>query len=262
MANLSFVLINETTAAAKLTLDAGTLAAIAEACQTQLNADYGPECGGEYSVRVGKSANDILPNEIAFIYQDTLPTAPDAIAYHDIAGNGVPFALCALDQCDTLTGQGNSVSVSTSHEFCETAGNPGCNKFLNDGKGNAKAAERCDAVEVQSYPITTTQGTTVYVSNFVLDSWQIPGSPPPYTFMTKAGIEGGVEPSGPMETANGDGGNYQIVVPFVDNEKQVSGERATLSGSISARMIVGKPRNRDKVLHWSSRARRIAKARI
>jgi hypothetical protein len=260
--NLSFVLINESTNKSKLVLDNVTLTNIAEACQTQLNADYGPECGGEYSVRVGKNSNDILPNEIAYIYMDTLPQAPDALAYHDVGGNGVPFALCALEDCDTLTGEGNSASVSTSHELLETAGNPGCNKFLNDGNGSAKAAERCDAVEVQAYPITLTSGAVVYVSNFTLDTWQIPGSPPPYSFMSKAGIEGFVECPGPMQTAPANGGNYQIVVPFNQSaETTVNAERKTFSG-ISARMIVGTPRNRNKILHWSSRARRIAKARV
>jgi hypothetical protein len=263
--NLSFVLIDETTSAATLKLTPAVLADIAEACQTQLNADYGPECGGEYSVRVGKDSNDILPGEVAYIYQDTLPQAPTAEAYHDVQGNGVPFALCALDDCQSLTGEGSSASSATSHELLETAGNPGCNKFLNDGQGNVKAAERCDAVEVQTYPITVTSGNIVYVSNFVLDSWQIPGSAGPYTFMTKAGLEGGVDPSGPMQTAPGGGGNYQIVAPFTDKETQITAkfaaERKTDGGVIAA-MIQGKPKNLHKTLHWSSRARRIARARV
>lgn len=46
------------------------------------------------------------------------------------------------------------VSVDTSHETLETAGDEGANEFANDNSGLLHAVEMCDAVEVQTYART------------------------------------------------------------------------------------------------------------
>ena len=86
-----------------------------------------------------------------------------ASAYHDIHGNGAPFALCAVTTCGSLFGP-NGVSVDASHEILETAGDEGANQFANDNHGLLHVVETCDAVEVQTYGKTCKDGTVVLVS--------------------------------------------------------------------------------------------------
>lgn len=243
-------------------LDAASLAKIAYVCEVQLNADYGPECGGQdASVRVVTSETvvDLAGGEKIYYFVDALPDAPGASAYH------IPnAAYCAVTTCQDLFGP-EGVSVDASHELLEDAGNPGCNRSLDDGQGQEHEDEVCDPVEVQTYPIADTSGTPIHVSNFVLPSWKIPGSPGPYTFMAKHGIEGYVEPKGPFQSAKSEGGsgNYQLVFPSASAEmKQVFARGKTNPESENpARAIVGFPRKRSKVFHWTSRVSRILKRR-
>lgn len=257
----SWVLIDETNGAPcgnGETLDPVALAHIAEACTIQANRDYAPEHGGDVRVRVGKDATDILSGECAYVFKATLPEAPGASAYHDNNGEGVQFAFCAVTTCKSLLGP-DGCGVDASHEVLETEGDPGCNKMADDNRGTLHACEDCDAVEVQQYPVTCADGTVVYVSNFVLRSWYNPNGQPPYDYMSKAGIPGATAPPGPMQTAPGDGGNYQIEEPSNQaQETQVfaKAEAPTRSG----RRISGKPRKPEAVAHWNSRASRRKRA--
>ena len=100
-------------------------------------------------------------------------------------------------------------------------------------------------MEVQSYAKTCVDGTVVQVSNFLLQAWGTPGASGPYDYMSKAGLPGAVAPSAPMATANGDGGNYQIVAPFSDgSESQVTAKRG--AAHVTGTRRKGKP-------HWTSR---------
>jgi len=127
----------------------------------------------------------------------------------------------------------------------ETAGDAGANQFANDNHGLLHAVEMCDAVEIQTYGKTCNDGTVVQISNWLLRSWFIPGAAGPYEYMTSAGISGAVKPSGPLQTASGHGGNYQIVSKW-GGEKQVFAAAHHLIGT------------RRKGMHpnWSSRAGR------
>ena len=140
----------------------------------------------------------------------SLPDDPKASAYHDITKKGQPFAICAVSTCVDLYGP-NGVSVDASHEILEAAGDQGANAFANDDKGLLHAFEMCDAVEVQTYGKTCKDGTVVQVSNWLLRAWFIPGAPAPYEYMSFAKLPGAVPPAGPLQTAKGSGGNYQIV---------------------------------------------------
>ena len=250
----SWVILDETggsTASNGEGLTASSLAAIAEACTVQLNRDYAPECGGpSVSVRAGSSATDIQTGELVFAILAALPDAPGDIAYHSVDGNGVAFSLLAITMCSSVLGLGASVSSAVSHEILETAGDEGCNRWADDGRGTEHAIERCDAVEVQSYAVTTHDGVVVLVSSFVLDSWLIPGAPGPYSYMGKAGLPGAIDPPGPMQTAESGGGNYQAERPSPTSEHQVFAARSNRA------RIAGTPRNVAKSTHWSSRAYR------
>src|ERR1700739_1016323 len=77
-------------------LSAAVLARIAEAVQDQVNQEFAAEWGAQATLRVGASSNDILPGEWAYDFVASLPNDPQASAYHDVNGKGVPFALCAV----------------------------------------------------------------------------------------------------------------------------------------------------------------------
>jgi hypothetical protein len=245
---VKWVLIDQTTNAGTThdgsRLSPAVLAQIAEAVQDQVNNEFAAEWGAHATLRVGANANDIQPGEWVYGFVDSLPDAPTASAYHDINGNGVPFALCGVTTCGSLLGP-TGVSVDASHEILETAADEGANQFANDNHGLLHAVEMCDAVEVQTYGKTCSDGTVVQVSNWLLRSWFNPGAAGPYEYMTSANIPGAVSPPGPLQTAAGRGGNYQIVSRW-------GGDRQVFA---AARHLIG---TRRKGMHpnWSSRAGR------
>ena len=253
-ANL-WVLINETTGptsgGTKLTND--DLQVIADVITEQMNADYSPLCGGQPTlVRVGSGINDVnlAAGEKPYYFQDSLPDAPGASAYH------VPgAAYCAVSTCEDVFGP-RGVSVDTSHEILEDAGNPGCNASVDDGQGQEHELEECDAVEVQTYQKKHEKtGTAVSVSNFLLPAWRIPGNRGPFTYMAKANLPGYVEPAGPFQTAPGNGGNYQLIFP--SDTSQIHDVFAKKTGVNPAQFLAGKPRKPAKFFHFTSRASRI-----
>jgi hypothetical protein len=105
--------------------------------------------------------------------------------------------------------------VAISHELCEIAGDPGCNRWADRGDGTEVAVEECDPVESQSYDVGAAADpphtSGVHVSNFVLRAFWQPDAQGPYDFMTSRGLAGAIAPPGPMQTAPAAGGNYQIV---------------------------------------------------
>lgn len=216
---------------------------IAEAVQDQVNQEFAAEWGSKTTIRVG-TENDIRPDEWAYGFVASLPGAPGDSAYHDINKKGVPFALCAVKTCGSLLGP-NGLSVDVSHEILETAGDEGANQFANDNKGLMHAVEMCDAVEMQTYAKKCKDGTVVQVSNWLLRSWFSPGAPGPYDYMTSAKIAGAISPPGPLETAPGKGGNYQLISKW-------GGDKGVFA---VANHIVG-TRRKGNDPNWSSRAGR------
>jgi hypothetical protein len=232
-------------------LSPAVLAHIAEAVAAQMNGEFAAEYGGDVAIRVASSSTDVQPGELAYSFEPTLPDAPGASAYH-IDNGGEPAAYCAVTTCESLLGA-NGVAQDVSHEICESQGDPGCNRLLDDTVGEVHADEKCDAVEVQCYPKVCADGTAVQVSNFLLSAWGIPDASGPYDYMTQAGLPGAVAPSTPMATANGDGGNYQIVAPFqTSSETQVTAKVAITTPR--ALRIEGTRRKGPP--HWTSRTAR------
>lgn len=64
-----------------------------------------------------------------------------------------------------------SVSAVLSHEVIEAYCNPDINIWARNKDGLLIAYEACDPVENDFYDITTSSGSKVSVSNFVLPSW-------------------------------------------------------------------------------------------
>jgi len=71
------------------------------------------------------------------------------------------------------------------------------------------------------------------------------------TFMGANGLSGAIEPAGPMQTAPGNGGNYQSVATAPTDGSQVFASHR--------HGVVGTPRKPEKVAHWSSRTSRRAR---
>lgn len=230
-------------------LSASVLGHIAEAVASQVNQEFAAEWGAQVSLRVGAGTHDIQAGEWAYVFLPTLPQAPGASAYHDVNGHGFPFSLCAVTTCGSLYGP-DGVSVDASHEILETAGDAGSNPYANDNLGLLHAVEMCDAVEIQTDHKTCRDGTAVQVSNWLLRAWFIPGAAGPYDYMSMAALPGAVAPSGPLTTAAGHGGNYQIVSKAGATKRIFAAEQQP--------HILG-TRRKGSVLNWSSRAgRRLA----
>jgi hypothetical protein len=243
---VKWVLIDNTKGAttqdgSRLSRDA--LEHIAEAVKDQVNGEFAAEWGAHATVRVGKDLKDVRPGELTYVFLKSLPDDPDASAYHDIK-KGVPYALCAVSTCTDLYGP-DGVSVDASHEILETAGDEGANEYANDKKDTLHALEMCDAVEVQTYEKKCKDDTVVRVSNWLLRSWFNPQGAGPYDYMSLAKLPGAVKPPGPLRTAPGKGGNYQIVAKL-RGEKEVDAVKNHIQGT----------RRKGMHPHWSSRAAR------
>ena len=230
------------------TLGAASLGRMAQAVQAQINEEFAAEWGAEATIRVGAKASDVKAGEWAYIFVPTLPDAPGASAYHDITSKGVPYAFCAVTTCGSLLGN-DGVSVDVSHEILETFGDEGANLYAYDNTGELHALEMCDAVELQTYAKPATDGTPVQVSNWLLRSWFMPGAKGPYEYMSSARKPGAVAPSGPLKTAPGHGGNYQIVGKWTGAVNDVFARHAAAAAE---QHIVG-TRRRGLVPNWSSR---------
>ncbi|SOE87107.1 hypothetical protein SAMN05446935_7666 [Burkholderia sp. YR290] len=255
MNKVNWVLVDDTGGATTKDgskLSPAVLSHIAEAVSSQMNGEFAKEWGASATLRVGENVDDIKPGEWVYAFVEHLPNAPsDASAYHDINNNGVPYALCAVTTCGSLYGP-DGVSVDASHEILETAGDEGANQFANDNEGQFHAFEMCDAVEIQTYGKTCADGTVVRVSNWLLRAWFIPGASGPFEYMTSANIKGAHAPSGPLKTAAGQGGNYQIVSK-AGPEKQVFAAGAKHGFAFE----IDGTRRKGENPHWSSRTGRI-----
>lgn len=254
--SVSWVLIDESNGAKTAdgsVISPAVLDHIVEAVGAQLDNEFAAEYGGAGSLRRGANAQDIKPGERVYAFVATFPSQPNASAYHDINGVGVPVAYCAVTTCGSLYGP-TGVVCDASHEILEAGADEGCNQMADDNAGTLHMKEVCDPVEVQTYPYKCSDGTVAQLSNFVLRTFFDPKSAGPYDYMTSAGLPGAVSPPGPMQTAPSPGGNgnYQIEEPANDNA-----ETETF-----ARRIVGNPRKPEKTAHFSSRAsQRLANAK-
>lgn len=101
--------------------------------------------------------------------------AADALGYHDLQRDGLPYARVflnpILDNGGTWLRGANSVSCTFSHEVCELVGDPTANHWVENARGSLVAVELCDPVESCAYTIAIRGGRRVSVSNFVYPDW-------------------------------------------------------------------------------------------
>jgi hypothetical protein len=208
------------------------LAQTADATMGQLCAHFATEYGGDFDVRAGDNQTDLQDGEYPFALLATLADAPGAIAYHTANGNGMPLLFDGVTLSDTLNGPGNSVSVAISHELLETAYDEGANVWVDSGDGTEHAQEVCDPVEQQTYPVTLTDGTQIWVSNFVLRAWWVQGRSGPYSYGARAlQVQ---DCPGPLLTLPG--GGYQIMREYnPTSENSVQGRTMGIEGVMRRR---------------------------
>jgi hypothetical protein len=233
---MRFVIIDESTTVGNATQYGGAisptvLAEMAAALNVFLNRDVATYWGGSYAVRAGSSPQDVQVGEVVCALLDSLPTAPGAVAYHATTGVEVPVVFLARTQCNSILAGSDSVSSALSHELAETAGDPACNLWADDGQGSEFAHELCDCVQEFGYSISA-----VSVSDFALPAFFAPGSNGPWNF---GAINGGPALTSALQTG---AGGYQLKRTSGTGETQVTG------------MIA--PHRMAKKTHWSSRTSR------
>ncbi len=132
--------------------------------------------------RIAKDVNDrIGGREIGVHFRDTIPEAPDALAYHQTVG-GIPDIEIGVDLFSNLVDNGDGLSSGLSHEIFELINDPGANgwKDRQDGSGLCDAEESCDVVQNTGFLLGD-----IYISNFLLPSFFIPQAEGPWDYLGK-----------------------------------------------------------------------------
>lgn len=234
--NFSFVLIDLTTDATPANLKpAQAFPPIIAALQEQA-VQYGQAYGmPSVAFRQG-TTDDRQPLEIAINFRDTIPEAPDALAYHQDS-NGVPDIEIGTDLFSSLTRGTESVSAGVSHEVLETYGDAGGNGWKDKFNGTMGAEETADPVQNTSYnasnvnPVASSKydsGDGVALSNFVLPSYFVPGAPGPWDYLGK------------MTSQDDISNGYEIQAGAPTTTTQVGGE-AAVRGVRGLNLHKGKP---------------------
>jgi hypothetical protein len=249
-----FVLLDQTQGAKTTNgsvMTAEILGCIAGAVNCQLNRELSNEYGGNYHVRAGANSTDVQVGEIPFALLATLADAPNAIAYHTTNGNGMPLLFDGITLSDSLYDIGNSVSCAISHELCETAADPGANLWAADNIATSFSKEVCDPFENRAYPILS-GGLNIYVSDFALQAYFVPRSPPPYSYMKRAKLTP-YDSQAPLTVDTSLG--YQMVTPF--SVQGIHQAALTVHPALRAGVsIVGSCQRRPWAVAGSRRAKR------
>lgn len=240
---MSFVLVDQSTMTdlaygGELTPE--ILAKIAFACQEQLNGPFADAWGGSYTVRVGKDAADVGPNDVGCFIRDTLDI-PGAAAYHDRLPNGAPVAYFAREDNNSLTDGPESLSVDMSHELDETAADPGANRWADEaGDRTEKAIEAADQVQNTCYAASN----GVSVTNFLYPSAFDPGAAPPYDHLGK------------LKAQDDYDFGYEIVRSITAEAHDLQAEPLAARKGAKTVSTRGTPRLTQRRRHTHSRARR------
>lgn len=129
------------------------------------------------------------------------------LGWHTEVANGIVygrvFAAPVLQNGGGALAGALSVASVLSHEAIETAGDPACDLWADAGSGTLYARELCDAVESDSYVMTSwpngvPEVQQVSVSNFLLPSWFDPdaGTGVPFDYMNLCTAPFQVRPAG------------------------------------------------------------------
>lgn len=149
------------------------------ACRQQLERHVMPAWGGQRCpVTLYPSAKHVPRCSVGIMIRDDYDQAADRedglLGYHAENKRGVRwgrvFVAPVLDSGGTVLGQGNSVSVTLSHEIIEAYVDPDVNLWAEGAHRTYWSYEACDPVEETSYTLRV-DGHAVGVSNFVYPAW-------------------------------------------------------------------------------------------
>lgn len=217
------VLIDLTTSATPDALrPASAFQSMMDAWTEQIDGPFSAAYGlTPVAFRIGTPA-DREPSEIGMNWRDAIPEAPGALAFHQVVG-GIPDIELGASLFQTLTdGSGGQESASGggSHELLELLGDVGANMWADkqDGSNKTCAREMCDVVQNTGYSATN----GVWVSNFLLPAYWIPGAPGPFDHLAV------------MSDRNDVSHGYEIQADAAQNVAQVGG----VMGARTARIHV------------------------
>lgn len=170
-------------------------------------------CWGDLNVkiRIATSPTDRSTSEYAINFRATLPEAPGAAAYHFVV-NGVPDLEIGTGHFASLTSGSDAASAGADHELKETLIDMGANGWKDTGAGQVVAEETCDPVQNTGYAASN----GVMLSNFVLPSAFIPGSPGPWDYCGAIASQDQIASPDPSV-------GYAVVADSPQNVTQVGG---------------------------------------
>lgn len=214
--NFAFVLIDMTTDATpselRPTSEKGFM--LMQAWMEQIMGPFTKEWGAQLCTMRYGSESDRDPTDIAVHFRDSIPEAPGALAFHQVV-NGVPDIELGCDLFSSWadSGDSSSLSVGGSHELLELLGDPGANRWadLQDQLNRTRAMETADRVQNTCYPACNGYPVT----NFVNQSFFIPGASGPYDYM------GALTDQNPPQS--GDKLGYEVIGDSPNNIQQVTG---------------------------------------
>lgn len=156
--------------------------AIVEACAVQLRDDIAPAWDRRPRKIALYTAEAKAPKAcpLGVILDDS--DQAGALGYHAETPDGRPyfrvFAKPILAAGGGVLAGSYSVSATTSHEIAELEGDSAADQWVDNGNNVEFALELGDPVEAGSYPVKTSGGVVVMVSNFVYPAWFDPQAMP------------------------------------------------------------------------------------
>lgn len=150
------------------------VAKMAAAISFQLVNDVCPKYGFEpcFCFPCNDPPETVIPQLVFFDDADQA----DALGYHELAPNGLPYAKVFVN---TTNEDGGIVSLVASHEAIEMLVDPNANAFRSMPSGSSLAFEACDPV--QGAPLYSYAG--IQLSNFVLPAYFDIGSAGPWDYL-------------------------------------------------------------------------------
>lgn len=172
-------------------MDPGDFAFVVRAVNTQMREHFAPAYLEEpWPVRShlslqGMASGTFWP--IAIL--DTIGMS-GALGYHDFTA-GLSYGRCLV----SVPNDGTTLS----HEALELRADPRCDLWLPMPDGRHIAREVCDPCQGDVYVVEVEIGDetrSIWVSDFVLPAYFVPGAPPPYTYLDSIDEPFGVSRNG------------------------------------------------------------------
>ncbi len=157
------------------------------ALQIQVSRDFAPIWGRDAQLAFSPRNTPVPGGTWELLIADNSDQAGD-LGYHELTVNGDPLGK-VFAQDDIANG--NSWTVTASHELLEMLADPWINQCVQNNKPDGSirfyALEICDACEDDQfgYQVALPNGKNILVSDFVQPNWFQPNDPAPYDFQSR-----------------------------------------------------------------------------